>query len=126
MTASLCFNHWLHRVLTPSFIPQPLVDTILSKTRFWYGGLLAGLSILIEDKRRHGDLAMYVLPKGLESAWTSSGGSKMFSKVFRTRGYGDVLVSAGTEWKTMFLVLIVYCYLRSLHLSAWAWSWCVF
>jgi hypothetical protein len=57
---------------------------------FWVGGFLSGLSILVEEKRRHGELAMYVLPKGLESAWRSARGRGW---VFKTGNHGDSIVS---------------------------------
>ena len=91
-----CFKHYLHAFLTaqkassPFRLPQSIVDSLISKTSFWYGGLLSGLSLLIEERRRHGELAMYVLPKGLESAWTSAKGHGW---VFKTGKYGDSMVS---------------------------------
>lgn len=91
-----CFKHHLHAILTAQKasslfrLPQSIVDSLISKTSFWYGGLLSGLALLIEEKRRHGELAMYVLPKGLESAWTSAQGHGL---VFKTGKYGDSIVS---------------------------------
>ena len=57
---------------------------------FWLNGLLAGLAVLIEAKHRRGELAMYVLPKGLESAWVAARGKGL---VFRTGKHGSALVS---------------------------------
>jgi len=50
---------------------------LASKQSFWLLGMLSGLSLFVEDKRRRGELAMYVLPRGLESAWS----------VMRNRGW---------------------------------------
>ena len=50
----------------------------------------------MEDKRRRGELAMYVLPKGLESAWRMARGK---GYVFRTGDFGEALVS--------FMLLVV-------------------
>ena len=51
--------------------------------------MLAGMSVLIEAKHRRGELAMYVLPKGLESAWVAARGKGL---VFRTGKHGSALV----------------------------------
>ena len=48
------------------------------------------MSVLIEAKHRRGELAMYVLPKGLESAWVAARGKGL---VFRTGKHGSKLVS---------------------------------
>ena len=45
--------------------------------------------MLIEAKHRRGELAMYVLPKGLESAWVAARGKGL---VFRTGKHGNALV----------------------------------
>ena len=71
-------------------IPQPMIDLLLSKPSFWLGGLLSGLSLFVEDKRRRAELAMYVLYKGLESAWVMARGKGL---VFGTGQHGDVIVS---------------------------------
>ena len=70
-------------------LPQPMVDFLISKPSFWLGGLLTGLSLFVEEKRRRAELAMYVLPKGLESAWVMARGKGL---VFGTGRYGNVLV----------------------------------
>jgi hypothetical protein len=71
-------------------IPAWLLAALVSKPSFWFGGLLAGLSVLIEAKHRRGELAMYVLPKGLESAWVAARGKGL---VFRTGNHGSAMVS---------------------------------
>jgi len=53
--------------------------------------VVTGLSLLVEAKRRRGELAMYVLPKGLESAWVMARGKGL---VFKTGNWGDVLLTA--------------------------------
>ncbi|KAJ8095984.1 hypothetical protein PM082_015205 [Marasmius tenuissimus] len=82
-----CFNHQLHEYLFThvskskstsalhSVIPKWLIDFILtSKFSFWVPGFLAGLALFIEEKRRRAELAMYVLPKGLEATWLMATG----------------------------------------------------
>jgi hypothetical protein len=72
-------------------IPAWLLAALVSKPSFWLGGLLAGMSVLIEAKHRRGELAMYVLPKGLESAWVAARGKGL---VFRTGKHGSALLTA--------------------------------
>jgi len=72
-------------------VPAWLLAALVSKASFWLGGLLAGLSVLMEAKHRRGELAMYVLPKGLESAWVAARGKGL---VFRTGKHGNALLTA--------------------------------
>lgn len=51
-----------------------MIDLLIAKFSFWVPGFMAGLSLFVEEKRRRGELAMYVLPKGLESAWIMARG----------------------------------------------------
>lgn len=86
-----CFKHWLHSVLIKhTSLPQHVVDILISKGSFWFGGIIAGLSIFIEKPQRRAELAMYVLPKGLETLWVTAQGHGW---VMRTGNYGDILVS---------------------------------
>ncbi|KAE8767615.1 hypothetical protein D1007_61002 [Hordeum vulgare] len=39
------------------------------KLVYWFGGLVSGLSILLENKARRAELALYVLPRAGESLW---------------------------------------------------------
>ena len=58
---------------------------------FWLLGVASGLSLFVEEKRRRGELAMYVLPKGLESIWVMARGKGL---VFGTGKWGDVILAA--------------------------------
>ena len=101
--AWFCFKHDLWTRLTAlrgstrrtllarlaRLLPQAAVDALASKLSFWLGGVLLGLSLFVEDERRRGELAMYVLPKALESAWMVLRGRGI---VFQTGRYGDALV----------------------------------
>lgn len=71
-------------------IPQAVVDLLVSKVSFVVLGLASGLSLFIEEKRRRAELAMYVLPKGLESLWIMLRGHGL---VFKTGKWGETLVS---------------------------------
>ncbi|KAF9459161.1 hypothetical protein BDZ94DRAFT_1300726 [Collybia nuda] len=97
-----CYKHKFHKYLTLlkmsssssnplKAVPQPLVDMLISKASFWFPGFMAGLSLFVEAKRRRGELAMYVLPKGLESAWVMARGKGW---VFRTGNLGEMWLTA--------------------------------
>jgi len=101
-----CYKHQLHKLLAllrtgvrgPStltspftHLPQWMVDLFISKFSFWLPGFAAGLSLFVEAKRRRGELAMYVLPKGLESAWVMARGKGW---VFRTGKWGETVLTA--------------------------------
>ncbi|EJD01717.1 uncharacterized protein FOMMEDRAFT_142253 [Fomitiporia mediterranea MF3/22] len=90
-----CLKHNLHRILSSPRSPLKLrkewIDILISKPSFWLGGMLSGLSLFVEAKRRRGELTMYVLPKGLESAWTMARGR---GYVFHAGPYGDAILCA--------------------------------
>ncbi|KAJ7243947.1 hypothetical protein C8J57DRAFT_57448 [Mycena rebaudengoi] len=103
----MCIKHQTYErtmasPLLRKLIPQPLIDFILiSRASWWLPGLFAGFSLLIEDQRRRAELAMYVLPKGLESAWVAARGRGL---VFRTGNWGEgVLTGLG-----MGMVMSIY------------------
>ena len=72
-------------------LPAGWIDIIISKQSFFLGGLLSGMSLFVEEKRRREELAMYVLPKGLESAWVMARGKGW---VFGMGQFGDALLTA--------------------------------
>jgi len=90
-----CFKHNLYLYLSspksPIRLRKEWVDFLISKPSFWLGGGLSGLSLFIEDKRRRGELAMYVLPKGLESVWSMARGR---GYVFGLGDFGESLLCA--------------------------------
>ncbi|KAF8956690.1 hypothetical protein BDZ97DRAFT_1850035 [Flammula alnicola] len=101
-----CYKHKIHKILTLlrtgvtpttlltsplSNIPQWVIDLLISKFSFWLPGFAAGLALFVEEKRRRGELAMYVLPKGLESIWVMARGKGW---VFRTGKWGETLLTA--------------------------------
>ncbi|KAJ6525852.1 hypothetical protein B0H10DRAFT_322545 [Mycena sp. CBHHK59/15] len=104
-----CFKHQLYERLTsaPSLaflrrvLPQRLIDVLISKGSFWLPGFLAGLALLIEDQRRRAELAMYVLPKGLESVWVAARGRGL---VFRTGNWGEAALTG----LAMGMVMSIY------------------
>ncbi|KAI0312802.1 hypothetical protein OF83DRAFT_1066610 [Amylostereum chailletii] len=90
-----CGKGNLYRVLSSgktAFKPPAwLIALLISKPSYWLGGMLSGLSLFLEAKHRRPELAMYVLPKGLESAWVMARGKGL---VFRTGQYGEALLTA--------------------------------
>ncbi|KAF8506075.1 hypothetical protein F5888DRAFT_1840039 [Russula emetica] len=69
-----CAMQNAHRALSArraEEVPAWLLATVVSRPMHWIGGLVTGLSLFVEAKHRRGELAMYVLPKGLESAWVA-------------------------------------------------------
>ncbi|KAI5121195.1 hypothetical protein M0805_005996 [Coniferiporia weirii] len=90
-----CLKHNLYEYLTSPHssvrLRKEWAELLISKQSFWLGGLLSGLSLFVEEKRRRGELAMYVLPKGLESAWTMARGRGL---VIPTGEYGEALLCA--------------------------------
>ncbi|KAG7092485.1 hypothetical protein E1B28_008837 [Marasmius oreades] len=103
-----CFNHQLHEYLftrlSPSssvyslihnVIPRWLIDLLLtSKWSFWLPGFLSGLALFIEEKRRRPELAMYVLPKGLEATWLITTGKVGFKQGRKGKFAGEALLTA--------------------------------
>jgi hypothetical protein len=70
-------------------VPAWLIVAVLSRPAQWIGGVVTGLSLFVEAKHRRGELAMYALPKGLESAWVTLRGRGL---VLHTGKYGNPLV----------------------------------
>ncbi|KAJ6608213.1 hypothetical protein B0H10DRAFT_2068601 [Mycena sp. CBHHK59/15] len=82
-------------------LPPRAVDFLVSKASFWLLGIFSGLSILVEDPRRRAELAMYVLPKGLQTVWVAARGRGL---VFRTGNWGEgALMGLG-----MGMVMTIY------------------
>lgn len=83
-----------HRGLTAlgtEMVPAWMLESVLSRPAHWLGGVVMGLSLFMEAKHRRGELAMYALPKALESAWSSLRGRGL---VLHTGKYGNPLLTA--------------------------------
>ncbi|KAJ7822258.1 hypothetical protein B0H14DRAFT_2519014 [Mycena olivaceomarginata] len=107
--AVFCIKHTLYERLTAAplssplrrLLPQRLIDLLISKGSWWVSGFAAGLALLIEDRRRRAELAMYVLPKGLESLWVVARGRGL---VWHTGNWGEgALACVG-----MAMVMTIY------------------
>ena len=84
------FQEYLLSDRSPVKFRKEFLAFIAAKQWLWVGGMLSGLSIFVEEKRRRGELTMYVLPKGLESVWATARGRGL---IFETGKYGEALVS---------------------------------
>jgi hypothetical protein len=74
-------------------LPQRLIDILIWKGTWWIPGFLTGFALLLEDRRRRAELAMYVLPKGLESLWVVARGHGL---IWHTGNWGEgVLAGVG-------------------------------
>ncbi|KAN0061441.1 hypothetical protein ACQY0O_006288 [Thecaphora frezii] len=51
-------------------VPVWLLKLLLSSEMKWLAGFMTCLSLFVEHSRRRAELAAYVLPKGMESAWS--------------------------------------------------------
>jgi len=89
-----CAMQNAHRALSArraEQVPAWLLAAVVSRPMHWIGGLITGLSLFVEAKHRRGELAMYVLPKGLESAWVALRGRGL---VLHAGKYGNPLLTA--------------------------------
>jgi hypothetical protein len=96
-----CIKHGLYERLMAAptssllraVLPQRLIDVLIFRGTWWLCGLSGGLALLIEDRRRRAELAMYVLPKGLESLWVAARGQGL---ALHTGSWGEgVLTGLG-------------------------------
>ncbi|KAJ7229186.1 hypothetical protein GGX14DRAFT_417016 [Mycena pura] len=97
--AVLCIKHNIYETLmaAPStspirrLLPQRLIDVLISRYTWWLSGFATGLALFLEDERRRAELAMYVIPKALESLWVVARGRGL---VLRTGNWGESVLAA--------------------------------
>ena len=70
-----CAQHSLYNYIQASERLRRIVPTWFSRMLIsswikWVTGFLTCLSLFVDDSRRRAELAAYVLPKGMESAWS--------------------------------------------------------
>ncbi|PWN52354.1 hypothetical protein IE53DRAFT_4089 [Violaceomyces palustris] len=70
-----CALHSSHNMIANSptlskRVPDWVLRLLLSHSMKWIAGFLTCLSLFVEHSRRRAELAAYVLPKGMESAWS--------------------------------------------------------
>jgi hypothetical protein len=107
----MCAKNNIFELLLPlrGRIPSWVVEMCISKRSFWLGGFLAGLSLFVEERRRRAELAMYVMPKALESTWKVARGKGYLpgSEATRRSGLGETLLTA--IGMAMVMVRFAYC-----------------
>ena len=87
----------------------------MSRISWWLSGAMCGFALLAEEKRRRAELAMYVLPRGLESAWCMLKGKGWLpiipggESLLCSLGMGMIMVSLLTlDKKTRLLHALVF------------------
>lgn len=72
----IIINQWLFcmrtRALESALMPGAIKRIVARKETFWVMGFLNALSLFAEERKRRTELAMYVFPKALESAWAAA------------------------------------------------------
>lgn len=82
-----------------------LRDLTLRWPLYWIAGFCSGLSLFVEAERRRGELAMYVMPKALESLWVAARGKATHSS--RRRIIGEATFTAAAMGMVMVSPLLV-------------------
>ncbi|KAF8308519.1 hypothetical protein DL93DRAFT_2086881 [Clavulina sp. PMI_390] len=78
-------------------LPPKVRQALVGQASYWALAFSVGLSLFVEEPRRRAELAMYVLPRGLESAWS----------IMREKGYvpfvpfGDAVLGASAMGMVM-------------------------
>lgn len=108
-----CASHSLHdRILETeslrSVTPQWFLGFLAGSKLHWVAGFLTCGSLFVDHARRRAELAAYVLPKGMESAWSLA----------RRRGWAPFVPGGDLLLTSLGMSLIMGTYARSPeHLS---------
>lgn len=65
--ALLCVQH---NVYEKAGVPDWIRSLVTHRAYYWAVGFTTCLSLVFEEKKRRGELALYVLPRALEAAWS--------------------------------------------------------
>ncbi|SYW82565.1 uncharacterized protein UBRO2_04687 [Ustilago bromivora] len=70
-----CAQHSLYNFIQARetlrrYVPNWFSRMLISSWLKWFTGFTTSLSLFVDDSRRRAELAAYVLPKGMESAWS--------------------------------------------------------
>ncbi|KPV76961.1 uncharacterized protein RHOBADRAFT_51936 [Rhodotorula graminis WP1] len=96
-----------HIYLSPR-VPPWIRQLVVHKAWYWFAGLSTGLPLFIEEKKRRRELAMYVLPRGLESVWS----------VLRAKSYVPFVPGGEVLLTSLGLAMVMQSYQSSPeHLS---------
>jgi len=124
LIAILCTRRNLYDLVDSSRLSIPLPHPLILSLRkltlkmplYWIAGFCSGLSLFVEAERRRGELAMYVMPKALESLWVAVHGKAnpsarrrvMGEAAFIAAAMGMVMVSPlltdALKWETKMLM----------------------
>ncbi|CAO1637222.1 unnamed protein product [Jaminaea pallidilutea] len=108
-----CAAHSLHdRILSSPALkastPQWFLDFLAGGGLHWLAGFLTSGSLFVDHARRRAELAAYVLPKGMESAWS----------VARKRGWAPFVPGGDLLLTSLGMSMVMGTYARSPeHLS---------
>ncbi|BGP53411.1 hypothetical protein JCM8202v2_000970 [Rhodotorula sphaerocarpa] len=67
----VCFRQHVYAALVAARVPSWLLAIAQHRIYYWFCGFSTCLALFIEDPKRRRELAMYVLPRGLESMWST-------------------------------------------------------
>ncbi|KAK0556551.1 hypothetical protein OC846_001121 [Tilletia horrida] len=91
-----------------SRVPTWLLNLFVHPATHWVGGFLTAGSLFVDDARRRAELAAYVLPKGLESAWS----------VARKRSYAPAVPGGDLVLTSIGMAMVMGTYAQNPdHLS---------
>lgn len=108
-----CFAHSLHSRISESpyllsITPKWFMEFLRGGGLHWFAGFLTSASLFVDHSRRRAELAAYVLPKGMESAWS----------VARKRGWAPFVPGGDLLLTSAGMSLVMGTYARSPeHLS---------
>lgn len=88
----------LNRAKTIAELKQIKIDD--NKFMYWFAGFFAGFSVLIERKSRRSELALYALPKAIDSLFMILVDRKFISTI----PYGDILLFCCSMSGIMFFI----------------------
>jgi hypothetical protein len=71
---------------------------LVSHGSYWFQGLIAGLSLFVEDKRRREEVLMYVMARSMESSWVLA----------REKGWAPKTGNMGDTWVRLNFSCIVH------------------
>ncbi|GAA5961120.1 hypothetical protein JCM8115_005835 [Rhodotorula mucilaginosa] len=66
----VCFRQHVYAALAGR-VPAWLLSIVQHRMYYWFCGFSTCIALFIEDPKRRRELAMYVLPRGLESMWST-------------------------------------------------------
>lgn len=81
-------------------MPPWLERVLIHRGVAWVAGFATCLSLFIEEKKRRGELAMYVLPRGMEALWS----------VLRRKSYVPIVPGGEVLMASTGLAMVMHTY----------------